>query len=196
MTPSINTRWFKQRLADCQISQRQLAKLLNIDPAAMSLMLAGRRKMQLHEATAMAAKLGVPMDTVLGAAGIAPPTTGRAYLLLAGTIRPNGTVSMTAPEGPRRVERPTGSPEGTVALRIDDRGPLHRWTAYYVSTDQLDPAAVGRLAVIQPAEGSRVFAVLQHGSTNQVWTLQPLFGVKASEDVRVRWASPVTWLKG
>lgn len=41
----MNTEWFRQLLATRKLSQRGLAKLLELDPAAVSLMLRGSGEM-------------------------------------------------------------------------------------------------------------------------------------------------------
>lgn len=66
----IDTRWFQDRLTDKKLSQRKLASLLNLDPAAVSLMLRGRRKMSAAEAAEVARVLGVPVKDVLVRAGV------------------------------------------------------------------------------------------------------------------------------
>lgn len=37
----VNTKWFSERLAERDMSMRRLAKLLELDPSAVSLMLRG-----------------------------------------------------------------------------------------------------------------------------------------------------------
>lgn len=68
----IDTNWFRSRLADRRLSQRQLAKLLDLDPAAVSLMLRGKRKMSAAEASEIAVQLGVSVQEVLVRAGSTP----------------------------------------------------------------------------------------------------------------------------
>lgn len=65
----VDTRWFQDRLADKRLSQRQLAARMNLDPAAVSLMLRGRRRMSVTEAAEIARYLGVEVDDVLRHAG-------------------------------------------------------------------------------------------------------------------------------
>lgn len=62
---SIDTRWFQGRLMDRQISQRKLAKHLGLDPAAVSLMLRGKRKATAQEVAEIARTLGVGVDEVM-----------------------------------------------------------------------------------------------------------------------------------
>lgn len=42
---AMNTKWFRQRLKELELSQRGLAKLLDLDAAAVSYMLRGQRRM-------------------------------------------------------------------------------------------------------------------------------------------------------
>lgn len=65
----VDTRWFQGRLADKRLSQRKLAARLGLDPAAVSLMLRGRRKMTVIEAKEIARALGVEVGEVLGHLG-------------------------------------------------------------------------------------------------------------------------------
>jgi transcriptional regulator with XRE-family HTH domain len=67
---SVDTKWFRDRLADRQLSQRGLARLMGLDAAAVSLMFRGKREMKITEAAELARLLGVPADDVLEAAGV------------------------------------------------------------------------------------------------------------------------------
>jgi len=75
----VDTRWFQDRLADKRLSQRQLAARMNLDPAAVSLMLRGRRKMSAAEAAEIARYLGVEVDDVLHHAGVQIQTHATSY---------------------------------------------------------------------------------------------------------------------
>lgn len=69
-TIGVDTRWFQNRLADKRISQRHLATVLSLDPAAVSLMLRGKRKMSAAEAAEVSRVLNVDVEEVLRRAGI------------------------------------------------------------------------------------------------------------------------------
>jgi transcriptional regulator with XRE-family HTH domain len=73
---NIDTRWFQTRLADKHVSQRQLAKRLGLDPAAVSLMLHGRRKFTAQEAVEIARVLGVELEAVVTKAGLRRGVSG------------------------------------------------------------------------------------------------------------------------
>jgi transcriptional regulator with XRE-family HTH domain len=66
--------WFRAMLKQKHISQRRLAMEMGIDPAAMSRILHGTRKLQLGEAKQIAGILGVQLSDVLLAAGIQTST--------------------------------------------------------------------------------------------------------------------------
>lgn len=69
----VESAWFKGRLSDRSLSQRQLAKHLGLDPAAVSLMLRGRRKANAKEIAEMAKLLGVGVDEVMTRLGAGVP---------------------------------------------------------------------------------------------------------------------------
>lgn len=66
----INKSWFRDKLAEKQISQRQLAKRIGIDPAAVSYMLSGRRKMTMDDANNIAREICVSVVDVMKHAGL------------------------------------------------------------------------------------------------------------------------------
>ncbi len=105
----IDTRWFQDRLADKQLSQRQLAARLRLDPAAVSLMLRGRRKMSVAEAAEIANYIGVEVDEVLRHAG--------AHPLYSSLETPRGDTTIVVGQGD--VEIPVPLAGGAIAnLRL------------------------------------------------------------------------------
>ena len=66
----MNTQWFKDKLRDKKISQRGLAKILDIDPAAASLMLRDKRKMTAQEGHEISKVLGETFSEVMRQAGV------------------------------------------------------------------------------------------------------------------------------
>ncbi len=67
----MDTDWFLERIAASPFkSQRQLAFAAGMTPAALSLILSGQQRLQLHQAEAIARKLGVTLESVLQHAGV------------------------------------------------------------------------------------------------------------------------------
>lgn len=67
----VNKLWFIEHLADLGMSQRSLAKRLGIDPSSLTNTLNGKRQLKLREAGEIAGLLGVDVNAVLEAAGLA-----------------------------------------------------------------------------------------------------------------------------
>lgn len=65
-----NGDWFRRKLVEKGRSQRQLAKHLDRNASAVTLLLAGQRRMQMSEAELVASFLGEPLHDVLRAAGL------------------------------------------------------------------------------------------------------------------------------
>ena len=118
----VDTRWFQNLLADKRLSQRQLAKRLGLDPAAVSLMLRGKRKMSVTEASELARFLGVEMDEVLLHAGSTPTVPVKAPAGLRGGVA--RVVAVDQPKavidagGAGSIEIPVPMSDGTVATLL------------------------------------------------------------------------------
>ena len=200
MPDNVNVEWFKQRIADCNLSQRKIAKKMKMDPASFSLKLQGKRPLRLREAGELAEILGVPLDQVARYAGLRIPkdTDMTNAVPIAGWVDTNGEVRMEAIDGPAEVPRPAEVSKGALALRIRDGGPLDGWVAYYVPGDRVDPDAVSRWSVAKVADGPLYLRVLTRGYDFGKWTLQPLRPIAATarvENVTVEWARPVQWIR-
>ena len=63
-----NHQWFKDRLSERKLSQRGLARSMDLDAAAVSLMLRGKRIMKMTEAAEIGKLLGRPASEVMEAA--------------------------------------------------------------------------------------------------------------------------------
>jgi transcriptional regulator with XRE-family HTH domain len=66
----VDTDWFKAKLEDQCLSLRDLAKLMHLEPSAVSLMLRGRRGISAGEVVQLARHLQAPTEEVLYRAGL------------------------------------------------------------------------------------------------------------------------------
>lgn len=204
MPMEIDKRWFQHRFQDRDLTQRDVAATLQLDPSAVSLMLKGDRKMQIDEAARLAELLGVPVDEVMSRAGIEPPKGRKGTVMIAGWIGADGEVHPGKIDAPRRGPLPPELPEDAVALRVQvatgEAIALNGWLMYYVPGDRVDPEAIGRLSVVQLAgNGPRYLRLVTRGYSPGKWTLcsfvrpeDPRYRI---EDVRLEWACPVLWIR-
>lgn len=204
MPYEIDTRWFKDRLADRDLTQRKVAATLDLDPAAVSLLLKGVRRMQIDEAARMAELLGVTLDEVMAHAGIEPPLEARGTVPIVGWVADDGEVHPGRIAAPRRAPLPPLMHADTVALRLQmtpgEFSMMDGWLMYYAPEDRVVPEAVGRMAVVQlAAKGPRYVRILNRGYAAGKWTLTSPFRPWEErfriEDVKIDWACPVAWIR-
>jgi transcriptional regulator with XRE-family HTH domain len=200
MRTKVDTKWFRDRIADRGLSARKIAKMLRMDAPAMSRMLNGKRKMQTDEAADLAGILGEPLDQVLRRAGIQVALESKATVWLTGVVNAQGEISPVGTGKPRSVERPGKGPEDLTGVLLRAPGnPKDGWVAYYVPSTRLEPDAVGRLSVVETStnKSRQYLTVLTKGFERGKWTLTPFLSesVAPIEDVDVVWAAPVLWIR-
>ncbi len=115
MPNRINTRYFQALLAERDISQRQLAKKLQLDPSAVSNTLLGKREMKLQEAVDIASLLGVNVADVLSNAGVRHAPDGERMVPVVGKLGEAFEVMMNWKSRSEHVIGPAVLPEDAVA---------------------------------------------------------------------------------
>lgn len=192
----MNTEWFRQLLATRKLSQRGLAKLLELDPAAVSLMLRGQRKMTNEEAHQVSLILGVPITEVLRQAGIEVIDDVRR-VKVTGHIDENATVTLFPKRTQDKVIGPADCPEGTYALQMRYPNNTKDGWMYFVSPSEDDPRAhLGQLCCIALENGEHVVSTLHRGYRSGTFNLiRCSTGQALRTDASVVWASRILWIK-
>lgn len=191
----VDTQWFRDRLADQRMSQRGLARSLGLDPAAVSLMLRGKREMRIAEAAAIARLLGVPADEVMANAGVSI-RSGGTQVPVNGWMD-EATEVHFVPGHEDTVAHPGGElPDLLGACQCKTAGTqlehMDGWILFVarISPAQgIPPEAVGRLSIVKVRNGLAYVAKLARSHKRGRWNLQTPNGTIA--DVDVEWANPV-----
>jgi transcriptional regulator with XRE-family HTH domain len=196
MSTPIDTAWFTDRLAERRLSQRGLAKLMGIDPAAISLMFRGKRRMALEEAAQLAVLLDVSTTEVLERAGL--PVHGEARVPLIGYTTATFEVVQAGEGAHDMVEAPPGVPSDCVAIQgrtaNTDRDQVDGWL-YFVAGNRANPAScVGDMAWIAVKNNGQKLCWLKKGYRRGTYNLVGHKGVLL-ENAELAWASPVLWIK-
>lgn len=188
----IDTRWFRDRLADKRMSQRGLARFMGIDPAAVSLTLRGKREMKIAEAAQIARLLGVPADDVMAHAGVRIDSNN-TMVPIAAYIDGAGEVHWQ--EDAEATPHPGGSlPTDAMAVECRTAGSaidhMHGWLLFVPDILQsVQPEAVGRLSLCRLKNGVIYLAAPTRGTQRGRWHLSgPASTVK---NVELEWATPV-----
>jgi transcriptional regulator with XRE-family HTH domain len=196
---SIDSSWFRNRLADRQISQRGLAKKLGLDPAAVSLMFRGKRRMQMHEAADVARLLGVSLDEVLAHAGIRPPRMEELNDLSVPLVYfMDGQGEMHSMEPGERIEIRSAMPNDVVACQcrtaMSALEHMDRWVLFFQAPNKtgVQPEAVGRYAVMRLQGGVMTAGHLRPGYRRGTYAVH---GPVNLVDATIEWATPVVLIQ-
>lgn len=191
----VDTKWFRNKLADQKLSQRGLAKVLGVDPAAISLTFRGKREMKIAEAAAIARLLGVPADEVMEHAGV--QTSSKNTLIPVGSWMDETCEIHIDMQSGLTVPHPGGDlPENASAVVCKTEGTdlahMDGWILFVANMNPeggIQPESVGHLSLCRLKNGGIYVARIVRGTKRGRWTLNTPAGVM--KDVEVEWTRPV-----
>lgn len=193
---TVDREWFRDRLADIKMSQRKLAKHLEVDPAAVTLMLRGERRITTAEAQEIAGVLGVPVTEIMRRAGIDVRDDVRR-VALTGYLTTDAVIEEVEEGEPEFIEAPADVPGGSYAVQVRDHMSPHDGWVMIISGDKVDPERViDRACACAVSDGKVVTGVIKKGYKRGTFNLvitatQP----KILENASIEWASPILWIK-
>lgn len=194
MDTSIDTDWFKSKLADKRMSQRQLAKYLRLDSSAVSLTFRGKREMKLTEAAQIAQLVGVPVDEVLHHAGVLNITKGKR-ISVAYVMEAHGEVRTESE--PFDVPAPADLAGDTyICCQARTAGTdlehMDGWLMYLKQPKGVAPEAIGRFSMAKIRNGVTVVATVRKGYQPERYRLSGPFD---AADVQLDWAQPIEHIR-
>jgi hypothetical protein len=191
----MHTEWFRDRLKDKKISQRGLAKMLNIDPAAASLMLRDKRKMTSHEAHQIAQILGLPLNEIMRNAGIEVIDDVRRVPITS-FMDENGNVSLMPARTHDTVIGPADCPIGTYAIQVRSPATIKDGWLVFVNPTQSAPSEhIDKLCSTATAEGKQLVGVVRRGYRRDTHNVILWPSMVSVADVTLAWSSTVLWIK-
>ena len=190
----MNTMFFKNRLADRKITQRKLAALLQLDPAAITLMLRGERRMQPAEAQIIAEVLGLPITQVLREAGI-PVTEDVSTVPIAGSVDSSGRITLMPVGTHEMIAAPPDVPRDGYALQMRAFGDAQDgWVLYVSDASTSADLHLDRLCAVSISDGRAVLAWVRRGYRQGLHNLMLWPSRDALHDQSLVSVSPVLWL--
>lgn len=206
----VDTAWFNAIIAKSPYgSQRRLARKIMgrhgkaLDASALSLMLRGKRQMQIDEARQLADLLDVPLVEVIQHAGIETHEEGAqtipvfGYIDNSGELKTNGSPSKHS----EVVQGPSGLPPGAVAIRCrtprSELGNLDGWIIFVEKPAPPSPNLIGRLCAVETKGGKAGLGHVARGYQPSTFNIQYGFcgPARQAENVRLTWAAPVLWVR-
>lgn len=197
MPPDINQEWFKERLRQLKISQRQLAKKMGLDPASMSYMLSGKRRMSMEEAKTIAGHLLVPVTEVMRQAGIEVQDDVRK-VPVAGYIGGGGLVTLLPNGTHDYVLAPADTPDGSFALQVRMvNSPRDGWLCFVSGAQQAPAECLDKLCVVALKDGGLMAAVVRRGYKRELYNLILIYEATPNvlENKEVTWAARIVWIQ-
>lgn len=191
----MNTQWFRGRMADKKITQRGLAKMMDLDPAAMSLMMRGKRRMNPHEAHQLSVILGTPLNEVLRQAGIAVEEDVRTCPIAA-YVNERGVVTLMPPGTHDTVTGPADCPVGTYAVQMRSHASVADGWLLYVTPAQHTPGhSADQLCLVAVADGRQLLGIIRRGYRRETHNLVLWPSMETIDDASIVWASTVLWVR-
>ncbi len=187
---TIDTKWFRDRLAEAGLSQRQLAKKLGLDQSAISLTFSGRRRMQFKEAADIARLLGLPVSDILKNAGV-PVEEGRQTVPLMGYMDGSGEIHCLHVEKADRILTPQPMSEGSAAIQCRTAGSLLEymdgWMIFKEKPTTNPP--IGRFCIVKCKGSIRTIGTIRRGyKAGRFNVTGPAIDVM---DADLEWAAPI-----
>jgi plasmid maintenance system antidote protein VapI len=191
---SVNTDWFRAKLAERELSMRGLAKKMELDPASISLMLRGMRRMTTAEANKIAVILGISVTEILRQAGV-PVSEDAHTVALTGTIDANGKVKPL--KGKERHQTPPDVPTDGIALQVRcPSSAADGWLVFCASATVPPDSALERLCVVNLKGGDAIVGTLRKGYNKDTYNIIcTLPGNVTHENQTVKNASTVLWVR-
>lgn len=189
---SIDTQWFKDRMADVGISQRKLADMIELDHSLLSRTFDGKRRLQLSEAGLLAVHLHVAPEEVIRRAGIQAPWSDRTakYTHI---IDRQGRLTAIAKWG-LTTEAPPRFPSNGLVARVQDTGSLYDgWSVFWAPRSRIDVDSIGKLCVVTLADGTMALRFVRQGYEPGSYNLTRLEG-EGEENAALTATSPVLWI--
>jgi hypothetical protein len=193
---TINKAWFQEQLARIGMSQRQLAKRINLDPAAVSYMFAGKRGMSMDEAKAIAGELLLPVTEVMRQAGIEVLDDVRK-VPIAGYIGPGSIVTLLPKGTHDTAMAPPDVPSGSFAIQVRMVQTTFDGWLYFVSGVQEPPdQAMDRLCLVAVEDGRLLQGIVRRGYKRDLYNLvlSPDGGA-VLENQKIAWSARVLWIQ-
>lgn len=198
----IDTAWFRELIRISPFrSQKNIAAQIKgksgkpLAPEAITLMLQGKRVMQIEEAKQIADLLKVPLAEVLAHAGIKGAERPDRRFHISGYLTASGDVRLE--DASRGVDGPHDLPKDAIVIQtkgIRDAA-FEGWTLYASRPIPYAKHFIGRLCIVELRGGQRKVGILVSESQRKVGLRPFLAKCEILSDIQLKWIAPVLWVR-
>lgn len=193
--PPIDQDWFKSKLKSVKLSQRQLAKKMGLDPASVSYMLSGKRRMTMDEAKDLSVHLLLPVTEVMRKAGI-EVTDDVRRVPIAGFIGQHSMVTLLPKGTHDAVNAPADVPAGSFVLQIRlVNNPQDGWLYYVDGVQGKAEESLDKLCLAAFKDGGIILAIVRRGYKRDLFNLLLCAENTVLENRELVWSARVLWIQ-
>jgi plasmid maintenance system antidote protein VapI len=191
-----NKPWFISRLQAIKLSQRRLAKMIDLDPSAVTLMFNGRRRITSDEVHKIANLFNVGVQEVMRHAGI-DVTDDVRKVKIKGYIGEKSRVTLFDKPPFDVAVAPADVPNDSFCLQVRQAGSSNDGWLIFVSGEKTTAhSLIDRPALVELEDGTQMTCLIRRGYKANTSNLYPLHGaVEVQENQVINWASPVLWIR-
>lgn len=194
--PVPDRAWLLDQLSSRNLTQRQLAERLSVDPATVSYILSGKRPLKLDELYQLSEMFELPTGEIMQRWGY---EVRREVAKVPLRYHLRDDCKLLLPKHKTTVTRPPSVPADGFAVQIrTDTGPGHLWNgmlAYFAGGARPAVDSLGTLACITTTDDKQVMGVLTKGYEPCRFNLTHPASGHRCEDVEVACATPVLWMR-
>jgi transcriptional regulator with XRE-family HTH domain len=188
----VNRRYFENLMADKKLSLRALAQKMGMQHSQLSLAFSGTRRLQLDEVAQLSHIFGRPLVEVVEAAGVQVKPVASSRVSVVGAVQGDGTITFNRAGDIERTTAPEELGAKAQAVQARTAGTGLDWldgaVLFYEPGEGVQPAAIGRLSLVQIENGPAVLAAIRRGYVAGTYNLSGLY---RAENVKLAWATPI-----
>lgn len=193
---NVDKTWFEQRLADRQISMRGLAKLMEVDPSTVSLMIRGLRGISSETAVKMARELNVTTNEIYKRAGL-PIKDEAREINVTMYIDGEGVGHPIDEADVEKIPAPFDVPTSGFGLQLRSGGQNDGWIVIVDGRNHNPADCLGAMCLYVRKDGKTGVGITRRGYKAGLYNITRSITPGAAEevDIALESATPVVWIK-
>lgn len=193
---NVDKAWFEQRLADRQISMRGLAKLMEVDPSTVSLMVRGLRGISSETAVKMARELNVTTNELYKRAGL-PIKDEAREIDVTMYIDGEGVGHPVSDADVEKISAPFDVPISGFGLQLRSGGQTDGWILIVDGRNYAPAECLGSMCLYVRKDGKTGVGITRRGYKAGLYNITRSItpGVAEEVDIDLESATPVVWIK-
>jgi hypothetical protein len=195
--PQPDRVWMLEQFKRRGLAQKEVAAMMDIDPATLSYTLKGERKLNLGELKQLSDILKMPTTEIMARWGYPAKAENRMAPLKCLAMDDCAIVPVPEPYG--LVPTPPGLASDSWALRVRSTDFSHSYWSNmicFVSVGSLELyRCLGQLVVAHDESGKPLFGELSRGTEEGSFTLTHPLSKQQRADIRLSSATPIDWFR-